>query len=139
MPGSQKKKATKVEREFWLVAGLQDCTVNTAQETASAKCYLKIHWIDEAFPDKIREEKRSLSTGKFAEQSKDLDFEKLAKDLEEGEMVYGMVDAAPDSFPVNIDSIFSNQRSAERIASLCWISYDKKKGLVSVSGCESNP
>ena len=54
-------------------------------------------------------------------------------------MVYGMLDAAPDSFPINIDSIFLNQISAERITSLCWTMYDKEAGLVSVSGCESNP
>ena len=50
-----------------------------------------------------------------------------------------MLDAAPDSFPINIDAIFKNQISAERIASLCWIKYDNDAGLVSVSGCESNP
>ena len=65
--------------------------------------------------------------------------EKMAVELEEGDMVYGMLDAAPDSFPINIDSIFLNQISAERITSLCWTKYDKKAGLVSVSGCESNP
>ena len=54
-------------------------------------------------------------------------------------LVYGMVDAAPDSFPINIDAIFLNQISAERISSLCWTSYDKKAGLVSVSGCAVEP
>ena len=68
--------------------------------------------------------------------------EKMAVDLEKGGVVYGMVDAASDSFPVNIDTMFSNQRSAERISSLCWTKYDKnavcgdEKGLVSVSGCK---
>ena len=65
--------------------------------------------------------------------------ERLAVDLETGGMVYGMVDAAPDSFPINIDAIFHNQISSERIGSLCWTKYDKEKGLVSVSGCKSNP
>ena len=65
--------------------------------------------------------------------------EKLAVDLETGGTVYGMVDAAPDSFPINIDAIFHNQISSERIGSLCWTKYDKKKGVVSVSGCKSNP
>ena len=51
--------------------------------------------------------------------------------------MYGMVDAAPDSFPINIDSIFLNQLSAERIGSLCWTKFDEKKGLVSVSGAGS--
>ena len=126
------------ESKFWLVALIQDCRVLTAQETASAKCWLKIHWQDGAFPDKIRDEKRKLpNTDNFAEQSKDLDLEKLAVDLETGGLVYGMVDVAPDSFPINIDAIFLNQISAERISSLCWTKYDK--GIVSVSGCEWNP
>ena len=128
----------KPKREFWLSTTIQDCKVVTAQETASAKCFLKIHWQDDHFLAKIRDEKRRFPGSlEFAELSKDLDLETRAVGLERGDLVYGMVDA--DSFPVNIDSIFSNQRSAERIASLCWISYDKKKGLVSVSGCESNP
>ena len=118
---------------------MQDCKVVTAQETACAKCFLKIHWEDDDFPEKIRAEKRSLSTGKDAEQTKDLDLEKLAVDLEMGGLVYGMLDAAPDSFPINIDSIFLNQISSERIASLCWTKYDEDTGIVSVSGCESNP
>ena len=54
-------------------------------------------------------------------------------------MVYGMLDAAPDSFPINIDAIFFNQISAERMASMCWTKFEKKTGLVSVSGCKSNP
>ena len=44
-----------------------------------------------------------------------------------------MLDAAPDSLPINIDSIFLNQISSERISSLCWIKYNKR--VVSVSGC----
>ena len=128
------------ESKFWLVALIQDCRVLTAQETASAKCWLKIHWQDGAFPDKIRDEKRKLpNTDNFAEQSKDLDLEKLAVDLETGGLVYGMVDVAPDSFPINIDAIFLNQISAERISSLCWTKYDKDAGLVSVSGCAVDP
>ena len=108
--------------------------------TASAKCFLKLHWIDKTFLGEIRAEKRKVpSTGKDAEQTKDLDLEKLAVDLEEGAMVYGMLDAAPDSFPINIDAIFFNQISAERMASMCWTKFDKKTGLVSVSGCKSNP
>ena len=118
---------------------MQDCKVVTAQETACAKCFLKIHWEDDDFPEKIRAEKRSLSTGKDAEQTKDLDLEKLAVDLEMGGLVYGMLDAAPDSFPINIDSIFLNQISSERIASLCWTRYDKREGIVSVSGCAVEP
>ena len=50
-----------------------------------------------------------------------------------------MLDAAPDSLPINIDSIFLNQISSERIGSLCWTKFDQKAGLVSVSGCKSNP
>ena len=65
--------------------------------------------------------------------------ERLAVDLEKGEMVYGMLDAAPDSFPINIDSIFKNQISSERIGSLCWTEYNQKKGIVSVSGCTVEP
>ena len=65
--------------------------------------------------------------------------EKMAVELEEGDMVYGMLDAAPDSLPINIDSIFLNQISAERIGGLCWTKYDKGAGLISVSGRESNP
>ena len=125
------------ESKFWLVALIQDCRVLTAQETASAKCWLKIHWQDGAFPDKIRAEKRPLSNGDVAEQTKDLDLEKLAVDLKKGGEVYGMVDAATDSFPVNINAIFLNQICSERIASLCWTKYDEKKGVVSVSGCQS--
>ena len=68
-----------------------------------------------------------------------MQLEKMVVQLERGDMVYDMVDAAPDSFPINIDAIFKNQISSERIASLCWTSYDKEKGLVSVSGCRSNP
>ena len=144
MPGSQKKKVTKF-RELWLSATIQDCKVVTTQETASAKCFLKIHWLDPAFPEKIRAEQRTLiKSSEPAQQTKDLDLEKMAVDLEAGELVYGMLDAAPDSFPINIDAIFSNQISAERIGGLCWTSYDKEAdetkgrpegGLVSVSGC----
>ena len=110
------------------------CKVVTAQETASARCFLKFHWQDAAFLDKIRDEKRFLRNGEVAEQTKDLDLEKLAVDLEKGGMVYGMVDAAPDSFPLNIDEIFLNQISAERITSLCWTMFNEKTGVVSVSG-----
>ena len=63
----------------------------------------------------------------------------MAAELERGDMVYGMLDAAPDSLPINIDSIFLNQISAERIGGLCWTSYDMKKGVVSVSGCAVEP
>jgi len=129
--------AEEPKHQFWLVAKIQDCRVVTAQETASAKCFLKIHWQDPDFPKKIRDEKRFLSTKKGAEQTKDLDLEKLAVDLEKGRLVYGMVDAAPDSFPVNIKEIFLNQISSERIDSLCWTMY--KKGVVSVSGCAAEP
>ena len=121
----------------------------TAQETASAKCFLKLRWIDTTFPQKIREEKRKIpSTGNIAEQTKDLDLEKLAVELERGDTVYGMLDAAPESFPININAIFLNQISFERIDSLCWTKYDAqadetkerpKAGLVTVSGCISNP
>ena len=68
--------------------------------------------------------------------------EKMAVELEMGVYtVYGqsMLDAAPDSFPINIDAIFLNQISSERISSLGWTKYDKAAGIVSVSGCESNP
>ena len=128
----------KVKREFWLSATIQDCKVVTAQETASAKCFLKIHWQDKAFPDKIRSEKLLLDAG----SRKDMKLEKTALELENGDLVYGMLDAAPDSFPINIDSIFLNQISAERIGGLCWTKYEKQAsegrleaGLVSVSGC----
>ena len=121
-------------------ATIQDCRVVTAQETASAKCFLKLHWIDAAFPDKIRAEQRTLIKSlEPAQQTKDLDLEKMAVDLEAGELVYGMLDAAPDSFPINIDSIFSNQISAERIGGLCWTKYDEDTGVVSVSGCAVEP
>ena len=50
-----------------------------------------------------------------------------------------MLDAAPESFPINIDFIFKNQISSERIGSLCWTKFDQEAGLVSVSGCKSNP
>ena len=136
MPGSQKKKVTKVERELWLSATIQDCKVVTTQETASAKCFLKIHWQDKDFPNKIRAEKLLPDA---AASRKDMKLEKLAVDLEDGGMVYGMLDAAPDSFPINIDSIFLNQISSERIGGLCWTKYDEKTGVVSVSGCPSNP
>lgn len=134
-----KKAAEKPKSPFWLTALIQDCRVVTAQETASAKCFLKIHWQDPDFPQKIRDEKRSLINEKCAEQTKDLDLEKLAVDLEKGDLVYGMVDAAPDSFPVNIKEIFLNQISSERIDSLCWTRYDMQKGVVSVSGCAAEP
>ena len=133
MPGSQKKKVTKVERELWLSATIQDCKVVTTQETASAKCFLKIHWQDPVFLDKIRAEKLSETS------RKDMQLEKMAVDLEEGDLVYGMLDAAPDSFPINIDSIFLNQISSERIGGLCWNSYNKEEGVVSVSGCAVEP
>ena len=121
-------------QKFWLVAKIQDCKVVTAQETASAKCFLKFHWQDKDFLHKVRGEKRSFFNGEKAEQTKDLDLEKLAVDLEDGGMVYGMVDAAPDSFPLNIEEIFLNQMSAERMASLCWTMFNKNTGVVSVSG-----
>ena len=65
--------------------------------------------------------------------------EKMAVDLERGGRVCGMIDAASDSFPIYIDAIFLNQRSAERITSHCWTKYDEAAGIVSVSGCESSP
>ena len=43
----------------------------------------------------------------------------MAVELERGDTVYGMLDAAPDSLSINIDSIFLNQISAERIGGLC--------------------
>ena len=132
-----KKAAEKPKSPFWLVAKIQDCRVVTAQETASAKCFLKIHWQDPTFIDKIRAEQRHLINGARAEQTEDLDLEKLVVGLKEGDLVYGMVDAAPDSFPVNINEIFLNQISSERIGSLCWTQY--KKGVVSVSGCAAEP
>ena len=131
--------ARKPKAQFWLVAKIQDCRVVTTQETASAKCYLKIHWQDPTFIDKIRAEQRHLINGARAEQTEDLDLEKLVVGLKEGDLVYGMVDAAPDSFPVNINEIFLNQISSERIDSLCWTQYDEKKGVVSVSGCAAEP
>ena len=131
------EKAAK--KPFWLVAKIQDCRVVTAQETASAKCFLKIHWQDPDFPQTIRNEKRVLSNCQGAEQTKDLDLEKLAVDMECDGLAYGMVNAAPDSFPVNINEIFLNQISSERIDSLCWTQYDEKKGVVSVSGCAAEP
>ena len=131
--------ARKPKAQFWLVAKIQDCRVVTTQETASAKCYLKIHWQDPTFIDKIRAEQRHLTNGEGAEQTEDLDLEKLVVGLKEGDLVYGMVDAAPDSFPVNIKEIFLNQISSERIDSLCWTQYDKEKSVVSVSGCAAEP
>ena len=62
----------------------------------------------------------------------------FAADLKKGP-VYSMLDAAPDSFPINIDFIFKNQISSERIGSLCWTKFDEEADLVSVSGCKSNP
>ena len=135
--------------KFWLVAHIQDCRVVTAQETASAKCYLKLYWLDTNFPEKIRAKQRTLIDPRYerAQQTKDLDLEKMAVELERGDVVYGVLDAAPGSFPINVDLIFLNQISAERIASLCWIKYDEEAdetrgqpeaGLVSVSGLPSN-
>ena len=115
-----KVKPETLEKEFWLVATLQDCKVVTAQETASAKCFLKIHWEDDAFPEKIRGEKLKLLSGTVAETDINMKLEKMAVELEKGDLVYGMLDAAPDSFPINIDSIFLNQISSERIGGLCW-------------------
>ena len=109
--------------------------------------YLKLHWLDTNFPEKIRAEQRTLIDPRCerAQQTKDLDLEKMAVELERGDVVYGVLDAAPGSFPINVDLIFLNQISAERIASLCWIKYDEEArdetrgqpegGLVSVSGC----
>ena len=65
--------------------------------------------------------------------------EKLAVGLEAGDRVHGMIDAASDSFPINIDRIFQNQISSERISSFCWTKYDKVEGVVSVSGCTVEP
>ena len=67
--------------------------------------------------------------------------EKMAVELEMGNLVNGMLDAAPAiaSFPINIDSTFLNQISSERIASLCWTRYDEREGVVSVSGCAVEP
>ena len=136
--------ARKPKAQFWLVAKIQDCRVVTTQETASAKCYLKIHWQDPTFIDKIRAEqlvghKGEGHKGEMVNIELNMKLEKLALDLENGELVYGMVDAAPDSFPVNIKEIFLNQISSERIDSLCWTQYDKEKGVVSVSGCAAEP
>ena len=58
MPGSQKKKVTKF-RELWLSATIQDCKVVTTQETASAKCLLKIYWQDDDFLEDSRREAAS--------------------------------------------------------------------------------
>jgi len=130
---SQKPKSTPTS-EFWLVAKIEDCKVVTAQETASAKCFLKFHWQDAVFLDKIRDEKLARLGGEgFAEIESNLKLERLAVDLAKGEMVYGMVDATADHFPINIDAIFANQISAERLSSLGWTKYDKEKGVVSVS------
>ena len=137
------KAAKKPKPQFWLVAKIQDCRVVTAQETASAKCFLKIHWQDPTFIDKIRAEQLvgrpnpNPNKGEMVNIELNMKLEKLALDLENGELVYGMVDAAPDSFPVNINEIFLNQISSERIDSLCWTMY--KKGVVSVSGCAAEP
>ena len=128
---SQKKDP----KEFWLVAKIQDCKVTTVQETASAKCFLKIHWQDDDFPEKIRAEKLLPE----AASREDMKLEKMAVGLENGDLVYGMLDAAPDSFPINIDSIFLNQISSNRIGGLCWTKYDKDSGVVSVSGCAVEP
>eukprot|EP00321_Phaeocystis_globosa_P006633 CAMPEP_0118830536 /NCGR_PEP_ID=MMETSP1162-20130426/27731_1 /TAXON_ID=33656 /ORGANISM="Phaeocystis Sp, Strain CCMP2710" /LENGTH=476 /DNA_ID=CAMNT_0006761877 /DNA_START=20 /DNA_END=1450 /DNA_ORIENTATION=+ len=129
---SQKPKSTPTS-EFWLVAKIEDCKVVTAQETASAKCFLKFHWQDAVFLDKIRDEKLARLGGEgFAEIESNLKLERLAVDLAKGEMVYGMVDATADHFPINIDAIFANQISAERLSSLGWTKYDKEKGVVSV-------
>ena len=100
-------------------------------------CFLKLHWIDPTFLDKIRAEQRKLidRPDEVAQHTKDLDLEKMARELKRGDTVYGMLDAAPDSLPINIDSIFLNQISAERIGGMCWTKYDEKKTLVSVSGC----
>ena len=131
----QRKKVTK-ERELWLSARIQDCKVVTTQETASATCYLKIHWQDKDFLKKVRDEKLLPEE---AASREDMKLEKMAVDLEKGNTVYSMVDAVPDSFPINIDLIFKNQISSERIASLCWTSYDKDKGVFSVSGWAVEP
>ena len=165
---AQGEMPAKVKREFWLVvpqgdpnpnpnlnpfpfpapvdpdpnpkqATIQDCRVVTAQETASAKCFLKIHWQDDDFLAKIRDEKLRLSTGQVAETDRNMKLEKLAVGLEAGDRVYGKIDAASDSFPINIDRIFQNQISSERISSFCWTAYDKDEGVVSVSGCAVEP
>ena len=123
----------KPKYEFWLVAHIQDCKVVTAQETASAKCFLKFHWQDKDFLTKVRAEKLEPSSDGFAEIESNLKLERLAVDLAKGGMVYGMVDATADHFPLNIDAIFANQISAERFSSLGWTKYDNEKGVVSVS------
>ena len=120
-------------QKFWLVAKIQDCKVVTAQETASAKCFLKFHWQDKDFLTKVRAEKLEPSSDGCAEIESNLKLERLAVDLAKGGMVYGMVDATADHFPLNIDAIFANQISAERFSSLGWIKYNNEKGVVSVS------
>jgi hypothetical protein len=133
------EKAKEPKHQLWIVAKIQDCRVVTAQETASAKCFLKIHWQDPDFIDKIRAEQLVGDKGEMVNIEPNLKLRKLEVDLKKGELVYGMVDAAPDSFPVNIKEIFLNQISSERIDSLCWTRYDMQKGVVSVSGCAAEP
>ena len=140
MPGSQKKKVAKVyEVEFWLSATIQDCRVDTSQETASAKCFIMMHWHDNDFLNKIRAEMLVGKSNEYLETDGNMKLENLAQELDEGQPVYGMVDAAPLSFPINIDSMFLNQISAERIDGICWTKYDIRQGVVSVSGCAVEP
>ena len=120
--------AHAAQQDFWLTARIQDCKVATEKETASAKCFLRIHWQDIGFLAGI------------GDWTAGGNLEALRRSLDGGDQVYGMVGAtSKDSCPFNIDVIFLNQISAERIDSLCWTKYDKQKGLVSVSACAIKP
>ena len=105
--------------------------------TATAKCFLKLHWQDDSFlttlQQKIKEEKAANAE------------ERLVSDLGAGKLVKGMQAAGSTSLitgllPVNINLLFQNQVKVDVIDSLCWTKYIKpkggvEKGLVSVSGC----
>ena len=73
-----------------------------------------------------------------------MDANVLADHLAEGKRQQDLLNDAASkdpsgTFPVNIDSMFLNQLSAERISSLCWTSYDAKNNRVSVRRCNHHP
>jgi hypothetical protein len=128
-------KDSRRDHHFWLVATLDSCRIDTVSQMATTKIFLKFHWQDDTFIDKVRNGKR-----KFL--SSELGAGELADGLSKGERyVATLNDAASDhpseTFPVNIDAVFQNQTCSEKMANLCWVSYDDANKVVNVSDrCE---
>lgn len=123
--------------DFWLVSTIQDCKVDTTREIARAKVFTKWHFVDENFLEKVRDGRRSLSNWPNGDTPDGRN--EMTDRLASGKPIIGVniddskSDYPSETFPVNIDGIFSNGVGLpERISNLCWISYNVKSQVVSV-------